>query len=204
VLNLKHSRHALKGMVTELLDISEALDNDKLKKACEVSVAKVAHGDISALSQLYSCLKRPVFLLAYSVVSDYSLAEDVTQETFLRISEKASTYRPGTNPKAWIFTIARNLALTALRGRKCEQLSEEQPLQTGESIEDIAVTDADFSRAIAVLDSDERNIVILKIVASMKHKEIAQIMGISTGDARVRYFRALKKFKSYYEGRNGK
>ncbi len=170
---------------------------------CEKSVFKVANGDISALSQLYGCLKKPVFLLAYSITGDYSLAQDVMQETFLRVNEKASTYRGGTSPKAWILEIARNLSLNCIKKRGREELSADEPVIKSANAEDKAVADADFTRAVAVLDSDERNIVVMKISGSLKHSEIARIMGISVGDTRIRYWRALKKLKGYY-GANGK
>jgi RNA polymerase sigma factor (sigma-70 family) len=202
VQNLKAGRHAFKGMVTNAVYMTEALGKGNFNDDCERSVAKIANGDISALSQLYGCLRRPVFLLAYSIIGDCSLAEDVTQETFLHVNDKASAYHPGTNPKAWIFTIARNLALNEVRSRGREKLSDDEPLQTAANIEDIAIYDADFTRAVSVLNGDERNIVILRIAASMKHREIARIMGISTGDVRVRYFRALKKLRNYYQDKS--
>jgi RNA polymerase sigma factor (sigma-70 family) len=204
VIYLKADRYAFKGMVADTLEMSKELTSNDIGGDCEKSMVKVAGGDISALSQLYGCLKKPVFLLAYSIVGNYPLAEDITQETFLRVNDKASLYRTGTNPKAWIFTIARNLSLSAVRSRGREELSDDEPPQAGTDLEDIAVYDADFTRAISVLDNDERNIVILKIAASLKHREISKIMGISVGDTRVRYFRALKKLKNYYGDKGAK
>jgi RNA polymerase sigma factor, sigma-70 family len=182
----------------------EGSEKEKSSLACEKSLARMVDGNVAALSQLYTTLKRPVFLLAYSILQDYALAEDVTQETFLHITEKAASYRPGTNPKAWIFTIARNLALSVLRARKKEDLSDaqlshtrEEPIHRGP--EDSAEANAGFARAIAELAPDERSIVILRIEAALPHRDIARILGISYADARVRYFRALKKLKAYYE-----
>lgn len=186
-------------MVTIAVEGSKELYNDNFYMRCEKSVSQIADGDISALTQLYNCLKRPVFMLAYSIVADYPLAEDITQETFLRVNDKASAYHPGTNPKAWIFKIARNLAIDAIRSRSREDLHEVEPERESENIEDIVVGGDGFSRAMTNLDSTERDIVVLKIGASLKHSEIAKIIGISTGNVRIRYFRALKKLKSYYE-----
>jgi RNA polymerase sigma-70 factor, ECF subfamily len=188
--------------ITENIPISLAGDT---AHDCAVGkpAKKTADGDSAAFTQLYECLKRPVFLLAYSILQDYALAEDATQETFLRAAEKADTFRPGTNPKAWIFTIARNLAIDLLRKRKKEAPLDSLPEAAQQSPENSAAAVAEatdgLARALAVLEPHERDLVILRIEAELPHRDIAKILGISAVDARVRYFRALKKLKKYYE-----
>ena len=187
--------------LSENIPLAALSEKDGGDPVCDQSVRRVAKGELAALTQLYAALKRPIFLLAYSILHDYALAEDVTQETFLHITEKAASYRPGTKAKAWVFTIARNLALSAVRGRKKEDLSDTPPENTAvqQGPQEAAEANAGFARAIAVLEPDERSIVILRIEAGLPHREIAKMLGISYADARVRYFRALKKLKRYYE-----
>lgn len=173
------------------------------------SVSRLAEGDVGALSQLYSLLRRPVFLLALSILGDHALAEDVMQETFLKINEHAGSYRPGTNPKAWVLAITRNLALNMLRRRSREQpgddLLESLPCAEGGSASPAVGTGAgdaddrlDFARTMAQLGEPERSIVTMRVVCGLRHREIAKILGCAPGDVRVRYSRALKKLRSYY------
>jgi RNA polymerase sigma-70 factor, ECF subfamily len=180
-----------------IMEHADSFGTGDLSGNCEKSIYKVADGDISELTQIYGCFKRPVFLIAYSIVKDYALAEDVMQETFLRVSEKASTYRGG-NSKSWVLEIARNIALNCVKKRNWETISADESESMSPSVEDAAVAEADFTRAITVLDEVERSIVILHLAGSLKHTEIAHILGIMPGDVRIRYFRALKKLKAYY------
>lgn len=67
----------------------------------------IADGNVDALEVLYAEMRVAVFSVVLSVVRDQQLAEDLTQETFLRIYTYAGRYEPGTNSKAWILTVAR-------------------------------------------------------------------------------------------------
>jgi RNA polymerase sigma factor (sigma-70 family) len=77
----------------------------------------IAAGDTGALERLYRELRVAVFAVAVSVVRDRALAEDVLHDTFVRVCEKAHTYRPATRPRAWVLEIARNLAIDSVRRR---------------------------------------------------------------------------------------
>ena len=162
-----------------------------------LSISHIAYGDVTALDLLYKSLKKPVFLLALSILRDYQAAEDVMQDTFLKVSEKAETYVRGTNPKAWVLTIARNLALNSLKKHSHETLTLEELSETavGEGPPD----SSDFTRTMQQLDEPDRSIVTLRVVCGLRHAEIAKVVGLSAGDTRVRYSRALKKLKKYYE-----
>jgi RNA polymerase sigma-70 factor (ECF subfamily) len=175
-------------------------NTDAANLANNSSLNRIACGDVSALDLLYKNLKRPVFLLAFSILRDYALAEDVMQDTFLKVNEKAVTYNKGTNSKAWVLTIARNLSLNLLKKRSRETLNPdalEQDRSTDAGQE--ALNAMEFSRTLGQLEEPERTIVTLRIVCGLRHAEIAKIVGLSAGDTRVHYSRALKKLKAYYE-----
>lgn len=175
-------------------------NTDAINAVNNNSLGRIASGDVSALHQLYENLKRPVFLLAFSILRDYALAEDVMQDTFLTVTEKAIAYHKNTNPKAWVLTITRNLSLNLLKNRRRES-------PNADTMEHGLVKDsgqepfyaAEFSQTLGQLEEPERTIVTLRIVCGLRHAEIAKIVGLSAGDTRVRYTRALKKLKIYYE-----
>ena len=79
----------------------------------------VAAGDLDALERLYRELRVAVFAVAIAVVRDHALAEDVLQDTFVRVCEKAQLLPARAHdPRAWVLAIARNLAVDALRRRR--------------------------------------------------------------------------------------
>lgn len=166
----------------------------------EASVSRLREGDAGGLEALYQTLRKPVFLLCYSTLGDYSLAEDAAQETFLRVHDKAATYRPGSNPRAWVMSVARSVALNLREKRLRETPAEltENDVPRAPGAEESAVLAADFTRALSHLDEQERMVVILRVSCDLKHADIARVLGIKPGDARVRYFRALKKLRAYY------
>ena len=85
------------------------------KAELEAGLAAVAAGDPNALAELYRAYYQPVFLLAASLTGDTALAEDTVQEVFLTVQTCAGRYRPGTNGRAWLFGVTRNVARWQLR-----------------------------------------------------------------------------------------
>ena len=81
-------------------------------------MAAVSAGDRAAFACLYDRLKAPVYGLALSILRVRDDAEDVMQNTFLRVWDCAGQYRPGTDARAWVLKITRNLALMLLRTRR--------------------------------------------------------------------------------------
>lgn len=155
---------------------------------------------------LFKRMHKPVFALAFSILGDKSLAEDVVQETFIRIKTKSNLYKEGTNGAAWIFQIARNLSLNLIKKRKFEVT-----LENNKSLEELFIKHSPWGdkskefdislekfllkEAFTKLDENERQIIILYAVSGLKHKEIAKLLGISQSTERWYYIRALGKLR---------
>ena len=103
--------------MAELPDITRA--------ACDKALRRLAEGDMSALETVYHKLGRKIFLTAFSVLGNTHTAEDVMQDTFLRLAGSAGGYRAGSNATAYILTVTRNLAINELEKRKREFPAEE-------------------------------------------------------------------------------
>jgi RNA polymerase sigma-70 factor, ECF subfamily len=159
----------------------------------------VARGRADDLEALYRALQRPVFLLALSMLHDYSAAEDVTQETFIRVNKSAASCRKDTNAKAWIFTIARNLCLNRLKAQKPAELSENTP-DHGPELEERIASAIDFERMIAPLSETERQVIVLRFSGGLKHTQTAKLLGLSHNNVRAVYSRALKKLRKNLQG----
>lgn len=96
----------------------------------EAALEAIVAGDMDALEWLYRELRVPVFAVALAITADRGLAEDVLQETFLRVYTYARSYQPGSRPRAWVAAIARNL-LHALVGLTHAEIARALRLPAG-------------------------------------------------------------------------
>ncbi len=174
--------------------------NDMITRtACEHALRRIARGDMDGLETIYDKLGRRIYLLAYSILGDTHAAEDVMQDTLIRISEGAHALREGGNAVAYILAVTRNLSIDHLRKRRRE-IPQEDLLGVGsDGREETVSTPFSALEALGVLDEEERQIVTLKIEGGLKHREIAPILGISQAACEKRYRRALEKLKIYYQ-----
>ncbi len=160
-------------------------------------IPKIARGDIYALELLYKQQKTRVYRLILSMTGDSYLAEDITQETFLRVQEQAGTYRNDISETAWIVTIARNLTYDVLRRRSHELVNE-----TSVSSAAFVLPDTEEQSNLMFLDlikdllQPEKEIICLRILADLTWKEIGQITNQSADASRKRYMRSLEKLRS--------
>lgn len=157
-------------------------------------ISRIAVGDMEALRRLYDAVSGSVYRFALSLVRDPHDAEDVLQESFLRICRSAADYQPQGKPLAWIFTIVRHTAMD--KHRQTARL-----LPTEEVAVDVFdVADADdrlFLHALLNrLSAEDRQILILHVAVGMKHREIAAVMEMPLGTVLSRYRRALDRLKS--------
>ena len=168
----------------------------------EALLESIASGDQEALAALYDHARGVVYGLALSYLKNGHDADDVAQDTFVRIWEKAALYRPQGSPMAWILTIARNLALMRLRERgKIAELEQEE--WESLSIPSPAVSAEErhvLQAALTALDDAERQVILLHAVSGLKHREIAELLEIPLATALSKYHRGLKKLRAKLEG----
>ena len=105
--------------VYEELEIKRPIDREL--------IAKIANGDMDAFHTLYESASKSVYGFALSITKNSHDADDVLQETFLKVYENADRYTDIGKPMAWIFTIARNLSLSKIRqGGKSAEFTEQE------------------------------------------------------------------------------
>lgn len=170
------------------------------KKKCDGLVVRIAGNDRSAFAELYESYKNPVYGLALAILKNRPDAEDVMQNVFVQVWDKAGQYRPGTDPGAWILKIARNLSMDKLRRRKdmTDIMELEDVLQDGGEVS--SSPDRMLLRELLMeLDCDERQIVVLHAVGGYSHREIAGIVGRPYATVRWKYGNAMKKLKRSLE-----
>lgn len=177
------------------------MDEAKLEKAM-ISLQK---GDGNALANIYSLTSRGVFTFVLPILHDYQLAEDVMQDTYVACYDHIKDYRPGTNPRNWLLTIAKNSALTQLKKRNREvsyDFSEDNHPDGVYYLGDI--DSPTIALANKILPEDEFNIVMMYAIGEYKHREIAQFMHLPLGTVTWKYSNALKKMKKALSESNGK
>lgn len=158
---------------------------------------KIAKGDLHALELLYEQQKIKVYRLILSITGDSCLAEDITQETFLRVQNQAQTYRKDISETAWIAAIARNLAYDSLRRRRYETVGIETIPDNAFTVQNVnEQSNIEFLDLIKELSQQEKDVICLRIVADLSWKEIGQITGQSADAERKRYTRSLEKLRS--------
>ncbi len=166
-----------------------------INSQCDRALCRLAGGDMSALEDIYNKLGRRIYMLALSILRDTHSAEDIMQDTFVKLAAEARAYRKGSNATAFILTVTRNLSLNLLKKQRREQSSEVIPDRIDESEAPPLVA----LEAMSLLDEQERQIVILKLDGGMKHRDIAAVLGITPQACQKRYRRALEKLKPYYQ-----
>ena len=173
------------------------MDIEKLFEGseCEKAILRSADGDRDALNIIYKYMNRQIYAVAYSVLRDFSLADDVVQETYIKILEKAFSYRKGTNARAWVLSVARNIAIDMFRRRRFEGSEDNLSEQSIRFDESAVVSSMEVKNALDTLDDEERQIITLKIYAGLKHREIASLLGITEEASKKKYQRAAVKLR---------
>ena len=162
---------------------------------CEKALAKISDGDHEALKVIHKYMNRQIYAVAYAVLQDFSLSDDVVQETYIKIMEKAFSYRKGTNARAWVLAIARNIAIDYYRKRRFECEADEITDAEMRFDESTVLSSMEVKKALDSLSDEERQIITLKIYAGLKHREIAPLLGLTTEACKKKYQRAADKLR---------
>lgn len=174
----------------------------------ELLITRVARGDSEALEALYDEHASTVLAIALKVVGDRSAAEDVLQETFWRVWKSASTYRQERGAvSAWLFRIARNLAIDAFRrgGVRPQILEMEQndsflewTPDSGADVADQAhssLLNQQVRAALSRLPNDQKKVIELAYFYGMTRQEIAEATGEPLGTIHTRARLGLQKLR---------
>ena len=176
-----------------------------MNKEMDQHVRSLKNGDNDAFDYLYYQTKNSVFLVILSILKDYSLTEDIMQDTYMNMIRVLDKYQEGTNFKNWIVTMARNLAINEYNRRRKETLvdiTEENNLFGG--IEDTNKYDGWLiNDLIEHLDEQERQVFLLRIVEGMLHKEISQVLDMPLGTVLWIYQKAIRKLKKFIKQGGG-
>ena len=138
-----------------------------------------------------------VYRLAYRLSGNQHDAEDLTQETFIRVYRRLDTYRFGSRFSTWTIQIARNAAIDALRSReRRDRLIDALPPPRPASEPGLG---AEIQAALATLTPKLRDALLLVEVAGFTYADAGEVLGIPTGTVKSRVFQARDQLAAWFE-----
>jgi len=176
-------------------------------------------GREDAYRELISRYERPVFSLVFRMVRDRETAEDLAQETFIKVLNNIDRYRPEFKFSSWLFKIANNITIDHLRRRQLDTISMEgaPDAVTAESARATSIAVASsapsaldqlesrelggaIEKAIAKLRPEYRACIILRHVEDYSYDEIAEIVKLPLGTVKTYIHRARQELRESLEG----
>lgn len=169
---------------------------------------RMAHGDKSALAELYDRFSKPLYATALRIVNDPSEAQDLVHDAFIALWEKAAVFEAHRGTAfSWAVTLVRNRAIDRVRSRRrrADLLAESTPGDLGYQ-EDLAGPAADDSAAlgdqaqavrsaVATLPAEQRRALELAFFSGLTQQEIAHKLSEPLGTVKARIRRALLKLR---------
>ena len=173
---------------------------EQMRQKINYLIQLIAVGDQSALEDLSRLVSGRLFSIAISIVRDRGLAEDVVQDTFLRIVYNASSFKPDTNGYAWICKIAQNLALNALRREKRNRtvnIDDCFSLAADDDVFEQSSAHVVLRQAMATLTPLERWILYQKYFMDLTVRDIAQAVNKSKSAVQRALASAEEKVRNF-------
>lgn len=174
----------------------------------DLFVKKAREGNGEAFGKLYDLYMSRIYRFIFLKVGTRQDAEDLTQQVFVNAWQHIEGYEfKGFPFSSWLYRIASNAVIDFYRTAKpstdLEKVPEELVAHTASTARDLdhAFEMTNVRNAIAKLDPEHQNVIILRFVDDLSTKEIAGILNKSEGAIRVIQHRALKTLKTHIDGR---
>lgn len=158
------------------------------------------------LTLVYEKYHRELYLYIYSLSRNHHIAEDLTQETFLKAL--LSLPEEHGNIRAWLYMVARNLFFN-YRKKASRNVYLEEEMKRSDEEKDLLANMIENERklqlyqALKKLDMKKREILLLQYFGDLSQKEIAAVLHITPENVRVLAYRAKKELKKYMEQQGG-
>lgn len=205
-----------KGLATEMLDDAQSdtkmvsalrrpAEGDAANEDLRLALQRCAAGDREGLRIVFESEGGRLVAMATRILKRRDLAEEVVQEAFLRIFEKAHQYDPSRgSARGWIYAIVRSRSLNALRDARFEEPSDTSALEAlgdaravDEALGALARLDATsrLRECLSALDEPKRRSVLMAYVSGYTHGEIAGRLAVPLGTAKAWVRRGLASLR---------
>lgn len=167
-------------------------------------IGEVASGNKSAFARLYGLTHAKLLGVALRILRDRALAEDVLQESYVKVWRHAASYDPSiASPMTWMATIVRHGAIDALRKRQLEALGSEEEMATIASGDPDPVEEMHLARlrpkalaAFAKLPEDKRRLIMLAYLRDRSRQELSARFGVPANTVKTHLRRALLEMRA--------
>ncbi len=167
----------------------------------------VEDGGATAFGTLVLRYRKLVIGVSYRLCGDAALAEDIAQDTFIRVWDKLSSYRPDGNFRAWLVRIAANMTIDALRRKKPVVDIADVPLVAPGQGPEAAVVSHERAAAVRAalmrLPVQSRTVLVLREYQALSYREIANTLDIPLGTVKSRLSDARRRLKIELAGYMG-
>lgn len=176
----------------------------KNREAEQQLIRRVLEGNVEAFTPLVERYSRPIFALVLRIVQRREVAEELTQDIFLKVYTKLSTFGYRSSFSTWLYRIACNTALSAVRGKResrplfDEKRAERMADTSDEERTESALNEAQeqrLLRALEQLSADERALVQLHYYENRPLAVCGEILGLKENNCKVRLHRIRKKLE---------
>ncbi len=169
-------------------------------------VRQVLRGRQEAFAVLVDRYQKPIFNFIYRFYGNYELAQELTQETFLRCYQFLKSYDPERKFSTWLYTVAKNLCIDELKKRRASrEVSLEDSLPAVDAQEAEGALDRNartecirseenfkLLEALQELPAAARTVLLLHYFQGLSYQEIGETLGLPVSTVKIRIFRAKK------------
>ena len=164
-------------------------------------IKEILHGNTALYEYFLDRYGQQVFVLVDRIVSCQEDAEELTQDVFLKAFQQLSSFKAESSFSTWIYRIATNLAISAVRKKRNDVLRLDDSVfanltdtQVDEALEDNSEEQMErLQQAMNQLEADERALITLYYLEEKPLAEVAFILGMTEGNAKVKLHRIRKK-----------
>ncbi len=170
----------------------------------EMIMEAVKNGDLQQASLLFERYNKRIYNFLARMTMDRALAEDLTQNVFLRIIKYKGSYREGMRFQSWIYQVARNIFSDHYQAHKnksshfIEVDKLRDHIAENDDAGDREEQEKLLTRSMAKLNEEQRELLVLTRFQHMKYEEVAMIMDTSVANIKVKVHRAIAKLREHY------
>lgn len=165
----------------------------------EQIMESVKGGDLRQASLLFERYHKRIYNFLLRLCFDKMLAEDLTQNVFLRMIKYRSSYRSGAKFQSWIYQVARNIFADHYQSMKNKGFVDVEKIgDMAEEAHDVDEQERLLHRSMEKLSPEQRELLVLTRFQHLKYEEVAQIMGTTVANIKVKVHRAILKLREHY------
>jgi RNA polymerase sigma-70 factor (ECF subfamily) len=170
----------------------------------EMIMEAVKRGDLQQASLLFERYNKRIYNFLARMTMDRVLAEDLTQNVFLRIIKYRNSYREGLRFQSWIYQVARNIFSDHYQANKNRFSDFIYVEKVSDHIEDFGENKMQeeqeklLERSMAMLNEEQRELLLLTRFQHMKYEDVAVIMDTTVANIKVKVHRAIAKLREHY------